>query len=140
MSLPAQLADYLAQGGPVLLGILGLSIAAWTLLVLCFLQSAAPPLAGAVRRRLRTAAVLAALSPLLGLLGTVLGMLETFQAITAHGTGDVGAIADGISRALNTTQAGLVVALTIIPAHRAITRRLRPENLRPEGLIPGGTA
>ncbi|MCB1182373.1 MotA/TolQ/ExbB proton channel family protein [bacterium] len=58
-----------------------------------------------------TIAVLAAVAPLLGLLGTVLGMIETFDVIALFGTGNSRALASGISVALITTQTGLLVAI-----------------------------
>ena len=61
--------------------------------------------------RLATIAVLAAVAPLLGLLGTVLGMIETFEVISVFGTGNSRAMASGISIALITTQTGLLVAI-----------------------------
>jgi biopolymer transport protein ExbB len=61
--------------------------------------------------RLATIAVLAAVAPLLGLLGTVLGMIETFNVISVFGTGNSRAMAGGISIALITTQTGLLVAI-----------------------------
>ena len=62
-------------------------------------------------RRLSLIAVLAAIAPLLGLLGTVLGMIETFDVIAMFGTGNARAMAGGISVALITTQTGLLVAI-----------------------------
>lgn len=56
-------------------------------------------------------AILAASAPLLGLLGTVLGMIETFNVISIFGTGNAKAMAGGISVALVTTQTGLLVAI-----------------------------
>lgn len=50
-------------------------------------------------------------SPLLGLLGTVTGMIKAFQSISVHGTGDAGVLALGISEALYTTAGGLIVAI-----------------------------
>ncbi|MDF1661900.1 MAG: MotA/TolQ/ExbB proton channel family protein [Planctomycetota bacterium] len=70
-----------------------------------------------LNRSLPLIAVIAALLPLLGLLGTVLGMVNTFGAITAHGNGDPAALADGVSQALITTQAGLVTGLPILLLH-----------------------
>ena len=58
--------------------------------------------------------VLAAVAPLLGLLGTVTGMINTFKVITVHGTGDPRLMAGGISEALITTQLGLAVAIPIM--------------------------
>jgi len=61
--------------------------------------------------RLAAISVLAAVAPLLGLLGTVLGMIETFNVISVYGTGNSRAMASGISIALITTQTGLLVAI-----------------------------
>jgi len=61
--------------------------------------------------RHETIAVLAAVAPLLGLMGTVLGMIETFDVISVFGTGNARALAGGISVALVTTQTGLLVAI-----------------------------
>ena len=55
--------------------------------------------------------VLAAIAPLLGLLGTVMGMITTFDVLAVHGTGNAKAMAGGISEALITTQTGLMVAI-----------------------------
>jgi hypothetical protein len=55
--------------------------------------------------------VLAAVAPLLGLLGTVTGMIATFDVLAVFGTGNAKAMAGGISEALITTQTGLLVAL-----------------------------
>ena len=54
---------------------------------------------------------MAAIAPLLGLLGTVSGMMDTFNVISLFGTGNAKGMADGISIALITTQAGLVIAI-----------------------------
>jgi biopolymer transport protein ExbB len=62
-------------------------------------------------RFLAAIAVLAAVAPILGLLGTVLGMIETFDVISLYGTGNAKAMAGGISVALVTTQTGLLVAI-----------------------------
>ena len=59
----------------------------------------------------------AAVAPLLGLLGTVIGMIETFQAITLFGTGDPKLMAGGISQALVTTMLGLIVAAPLLFMH-----------------------
>lgn len=71
--------------------------------------------------------LVAAIGPLLGLLGTVTGMIVTFQAITLYGTGDPKLMADGISQALITTVQGLVTAIPLILLHSfaaAKSRRL----------------
>jgi len=64
-----------------------------------------------LRRRLAAIGVLASVAPLLGLLGTVIGMVHTFQVITLFGTGNTKALSSGISVALITTEAGLIVAI-----------------------------
>lgn len=64
-----------------------------------------------VHRSIGTIALLAAIAPLLGLLGTVGGMIKTFSVIAMFGTGNAKALASGISEALITTQTGLVVAI-----------------------------
>ncbi|QTF94423.1 MAG: MotA/TolQ/ExbB proton channel family protein [Halomonas sp. BM-2019] len=69
--------------------------------------------------------LLAAVAPLLGLLGTVTGMIVTFQAITVFGTGDPQLMAGGISQALVTTVLGLVTAVPLLFAHTALTSRSR---------------
>jgi biopolymer transport protein ExbB len=70
-----------------------------------------------LERFLTTLALLAAISPLLGLLGTVTGMITTFKVITQVGTGDPTMMAGGISEALLTTQFGLVTAVPIMLVH-----------------------
>jgi biopolymer transport protein ExbB len=68
-------------------------------------------------RGLSTIKILAAVAPLLGLLGTVTGMIETFQSITLFGTGDPKLMAGGISQALVTTVLGLVAAIPLVLLH-----------------------
>ncbi len=67
--------------------------------------------------------VSAAVAPLLGLLGTVTGMINTFQVITTHGTGDPRLMAGGISEAMVTTQTGLAVAIPIMMVAAFLSRR-----------------
>lgn len=69
--------------------------------------------------------LLAAVAPLLGLLGTVTGMIVTFQAITVFGTGDPQLMAGGISQALVTTVLGLITAVPLLFAHTALAARSR---------------
>ena len=76
-----------------------------------------------LNRGLPTVAVLAAVSPLLGLLGTVTGMIETFQSITLFGTGDPKLMSGGISQALVTTQLGLSVAIPLVLFHSLLVGR-----------------
>lgn len=70
-----------------------------------------------LERFLPTLALFAAISPLLGLLGTVSGMIDTFKIITEVGTGDPGMLAGGISVALLTTYFGLCVAIPLMVVH-----------------------
>jgi biopolymer transport protein ExbB len=65
---------------------------------------------------------IASISPLLGLLGTVIGMIKVFSAIMIHGVGDPGILAGGISEALITTAAGLTVAIPSLVFYRYFER------------------
>jgi biopolymer transport protein ExbB len=76
-----------------------------------------------LQRGLAMLAVSAAVAPLLGLLGTVTGMIETFRIITLHGTGDPKLMSGGISEALVTTMIGLAVAIPIMLLHTWLKRR-----------------
>jgi len=67
--------------------------------------------------RVKAIKLIATVAPLLGLLGTVIGMIETFQAITLFGTGDPKLMAGGISQALVTTMLGLIVAAPLLFLH-----------------------
>ena len=69
--------------------------------------------------------VISVVAPLLGLLGTVTGMIQTFQAITLFGTGDPTVMAAGISQALVTTVQGLVVAIPTVLLHTIVNGRAR---------------
>ncbi len=71
-----------------------------------------------LERFLNTLGTIAAITPLLGLLGTVIGMIKVFGAITAHGVGNAPVLAGGISEALITTAAGLSVAIPSLIAYR----------------------
>lgn len=66
---------------------------------------------GSLSNWVGTIQVLTAVLPLLGLLGTVVGMIKTFEVMTVFGTGNVRGMAEGISQALITTMAGLITAL-----------------------------
>jgi len=78
----------------------------------------------ALERYLNTLGTVAAISPLLGLLGTVFGMIQVFTNLSAHGTGNVGNLAGGISQALITTAAGLVVAIPSLMFYRYFRGRV----------------
>ena len=76
-----------------------------------------------IKRGLPLIKVFAAVAPLMGLLGTVSGMIETFQAITLFGTGDPKLMAGGISTALITTVLGLCVAIPLLLSHSFLNGR-----------------
>ncbi len=73
-----------------------------------------------LERKLQILAAMATVLPLLGLLGTVLGMLITFEVIEGYGTGQPSLLAGGIRRALLTTQLGLWTALPVLLMHEII--------------------
>ena len=175
-----RIAEYLEQGGWIMIPLAAVSIAMWTLIVgrvrayralvradldlggalAALEQGAAPPaasrglrgrlvreflrersghprldrdilrqIARAQRTQLATnlsvIGMLATVAPLLGLLGTVLGMIETFDVISLFGTGNAKAMAGGISVALVTTQAGLLVAIPGLFLSNALVRQAR---------------
>lgn len=74
---------------------------------------------------LPTIAVIGSILPMLGLLGTVTGMINVFDTIAIHGTGNPQQMAGGISQALLTTASGLIIAIPVIFAHHILSRRLR---------------
>lgn len=77
-----------------------------------------------MERYLGALGTVAAIAPLLGLLGTVLGMIKVFTAIMLEGSGNAAVLAGGISEALITTAAGLCVAIPAMMLHRFFTRRV----------------
>ena len=77
-----------------------------------------------LERYLSTLGTVAAISPLLGLLGTVIGMIKVFTAIRLEGTGNAAILAGGISEALITTAAGLTVAIPSLFFYRFFQRKI----------------
>jgi len=141
-----QIIELFNQGGVIMLLIAGVSVAAW-LLAFKTWRNAKFMLNDLERKNqhkenkmifdneicklegsLSFLASLATALPLLGLLGTVLGMLVTFNVIQRYGTGEPGLLADGIRQALLTTQAGLLAALPVLFFHHIISSRLRKIN------------
>lgn len=90
-----------------------------------------------LRRWLPFIAVTAATAPLLGLLGTVSGLIKTFSIIAVEGTGEAQSISGGISEALITTLFGLTVAIPAFMAHALLSRRARgiEQNTERLGLV-----
>lgn len=78
-----------------------------------------------LNRLLPFVAVSAAAAPLLGLLGTVTGIINTFKLITVFGSGDVKTLSSGISEALITTEYGLIVAIPSLLLHAFLSRKAR---------------
>lgn len=77
-----------------------------------------------LERYLNTLGTVAAITPLLGLLGTVIGMIKVFTAIQLEGTGNAAVLAGGISEALITTAAGLTVAIPSLFFYRYFQRKV----------------
>ena len=88
------------------------------------IQEAAGHVIHDLGRYLNTLGTIAAVTPLLGLLGTVIGMIRVFTEITVQGTGNANALAGGISEALITTAAGLAVAIPSLVMHRYFTGKI----------------
>ena len=74
--------------------------------------------------RLNLLASVISISPMLGLLGTVTGMIRAFTNISKYGAGDAAIVADGIAEALLTTAAGLMIAISVIVVYNYLNRRL----------------
>lgn len=87
-----------------------------------------------LQRSISLIAACAAIAPLLGLLGTVTGMISTFEVITVHGTGNPKLLSGGISVALVTTQFGLIVAVPLLLAHAVLSRVVQRRGARLEAL------
>jgi len=137
------LTDLFARGGPVMFFIAGGSVLAWFLALRtwwrtrCHLiaigsksparaeQFVAEAQATRLEHSLWILGALAAILPLLGLLGTVLGMLASFDVIQIHGTGQPRLLARGIGQALMTTQAGLWTAVPVLFFHHILRDRVR---------------
>jgi biopolymer transport protein ExbB len=100
---------------------------------LILLEERGRQLIGALRKKTFLLGVTATISPMLGLLGTVLGMIITFEDIQQAGVGDATALAGGISQALVTTFAGLCVGIPALIAHRWLLREIDDIGLDWEG-------
>ena len=88
------------------------------------MEAAADAVLHDLERHLTLLGTIASASPLLGLLGTVLGMIEVFALLVSDGGGNAGLLAGGISQALVTTAAGLGVAIPALILHRYFGRRV----------------
>lgn len=88
------------------------------------MEEAAAQVTHDLERYLTSLGVIASISPLLGLLGTVVGMIKVFTALMLEGAGNANVLAGGISQALITTAAGLSVAIPALMCHRFFLRRV----------------
>ena len=88
-------------------------------------QTAASESVTNLERRMTWLATIAAVSPFVGLFGTVMGVVDAFQGLGAEGTATLRAVAPGISEALITTAAGLFVAVPAVVAYNQFTARVR---------------
>lgn len=88
------------------------------------IQEAASQVIHELERYISVLGTIANIAPLLGLLGTVIGMIQVFNAIMIQGTGNTEVLAGGISVALVTTAAGLIVAIPAMIFHRFFLRRI----------------
>lgn len=86
-------------------------------------------------KHLRVIRILIALCPMLGLLGTVTGMIETFDVMAVIGTGNARAMADGVSAATLTTMAGMVIAISSLYFSQWIENRVAQESRRLSDLL-----
>ncbi|MFO0982628.1 MAG: MotA/TolQ/ExbB proton channel family protein [Planctomycetota bacterium] len=128
----------LSAGGPVMLPVVLASIAAWWLALSTAARcrgldreltgarlDVVASAAARVAQRLRVLAAIVGVLPLLGLLGTVSGMIATFAVIRREGVGNPRLLAGGIREALIATEAGLAAALPALLFHQLIAARLR---------------
>ncbi len=88
------------------------------------IEEAAARVVHELERYLNTLGTIAAITPLLGLLGTVIGMIKVFSSIRLEGTGNAQVLAGGISEALITTAAGLTVAIPALFFYRFFVRKV----------------
>jgi len=88
------------------------------------IEDAGRHVAPELERFLNTLGTIAAITPFLGLFGTVLGMIEMFAGISSHGVGDPAVVAGGIAQALITTAAGLAVAIPSVMFYRYFRGRV----------------
>ncbi len=88
------------------------------------MEEAASQVSHELERYLTALGIIASISPLIGLLGTVVGMINVFNALMREGAGHANVLAGGISQALITTAAGLAVAIPALIFHRFFLRRV----------------
>ncbi|WP_429249229.1 MotA/TolQ/ExbB proton channel family protein [Fusobacterium sp. PH5-29] len=79
---------------------------------------------GKLEKRLHVLAIIGAIAPMIGLLGTVTGMIDAFTNLSKFGAGDPTIVADGISKALVTTAAGLFIAIPAIVVYNLLNKKI----------------
>jgi len=84
----------------------------------------APHVIEALEKRLNLLIMVASVAPLLGMTGTVTGMIRSFQSLAGAGALDATAVSTGIAEALVTTAAGLIIAIPAVVAHNILTKRI----------------
>jgi hypothetical protein len=115
-------------GGAVMIPLALTSITGWWLALSCWGRTrlpGGPEKAARIVTRLRMVAVCVTVLPLLGLLGTVSGMINTFGIIRSEGLGDPRVLAGGIREALIATECGLATAVPLLVFHQILSGRLR---------------
>ena len=99
------------------------------------MEDYAPKALNGLERRLGTMVLIASVSPLIGMCGTVTGMINSFSVMAEAAGLDPGAVAGGISEALITTAAGLIIAIPGVVAYNMFQKRIEDWNLQLEGAI-----
>lgn len=99
------------------------------------MEDYAPKAMNGFEKRLGALVLIASISPLLGMCGTVLGMINSFTVMADAAGLNPGAVAGGISEALITTAAGLIIAIPGVVAYNMFQKRIEDWNMRLEGTI-----
>ncbi len=99
------------------------------------MEDYAPKALHGLEKRLNLMVLIASISPLLGMTGTVTGMIRSFESMAASAGLDPSAVAGGISEALITTAAGLIIAIPAVVAYNVFSRRLEEFTMAIEGAV-----
>ena len=99
------------------------------------MEDYAPKSLNGLEKRLGLMVLIASVSPLIGMCGTVTGMINSFSVMAEAAGLDPGAVAGGISEALITTAAGLIIAIPGVVAYNMFQKRVEEWNLQLEGAI-----
>jgi len=99
------------------------------------MEDFAPKAISGLEKRLNILVLIASISPLLGMTGTVTGMIKSFAKMAEDAGLDPGAVSGGISEALITTAAGLIIAIPAVVAYNLFTRRVEEFNIAIESCV-----